>query len=134
MLDAGEPEIPDPPEEPTKPRKNATRQEKEKYEDDYDKYVDKRTRWRNKRNTILQEFREDAVEDAKKTLEAGKRVVMLSGDVSPLSPYIYRTHYNLGDTVSLHGDHGLVEKMVVSEYIRTEDENGDRGYPGLIMP
>jgi hypothetical protein len=81
------------------------------------------------------EFKEDALADAVRVLKSDNRKVRLfSGDISPHAPYQYREHYNLGDTVTLYGDYDLVETMIVSEYVRTEDREGDRGLPGLMTP
>jgi len=56
---------------------------------------------------------------------------VFDGAVSPLSPYKYNEHYFLGDYVSLLAEYGFESSMIVSEYVRTEDQDGDRGYPGL---
>jgi hypothetical protein len=42
---------------------------------------------------------------------------------------IYRTDYNVGDVVSVHGDYREVEKMRVIEYVEIEDETGNDSYP-----
>lgn len=85
-------------------------------------------------NTIKNEFREDAERDALRSLRRSRRIKTLSGAISTQTPYKFKTHYNLGDTVSLFGEYGLAERMVVTEYVRTEDSEGDRGYPGLTLP
>lgn len=41
----------------------------------------------------------------------------------------YRRDYNLGDTVTVHGDYNESTKMVVSEYVEIEDESGESSYP-----
>lgn len=86
------------------------------------------------KSNINDEFRADAETDALRALKRNRRVKIISGDISPQAPYQYKVHYNLGDTVSLFGDYGQVAAMVVSEYIRTQDADGDRGYPGLVVP
>jgi len=35
--------------------------------------------------------------------------------------------------VSLMGEYGLETSMTVAEFVRTEDHDGDRGYPTLIL-
>lgn len=87
-----------------------------------------------KRARIVADFKEEQQAAALAALKASRRVDMFSGDVSTLSPFSYKTHYDLGDTVMLFGDYGKAAKMVVSEYVRTEDVNGDRGFPGLVAP
>jgi hypothetical protein len=51
-----------------------------------------------------------------------------TGQISEKSIYKFKTHYNLGDTITLAGEYGFRESMVVSEYIRTEDEQGERAF------
>jgi hypothetical protein len=132
--DAGEPEVPDPPEKPQQLRKNATKEERDARADAMDKYLDDYAKWKNERDQIYAEFRDDHRDDALRVLRRARRVAQLAGDVSPYTPYQYKEHYNLGDTVSVYGKYKESQKMIVSEYIRTEDSEGDRGYPGLVLP
>jgi len=135
QLDAGAPDIPDEPQRPKDPRKNATQAERQAFQDDLDKWRDRHDKWVNRKNSIIAEFKEDTRDDADNLLDMKRRVVMLSGDVSTHTPFQFKTHYDLGDRVSIHGDYGMEEEMIVEEYVRTEDsENGDRGYPGLVAP
>lgn len=60
------------------------------------------------------------------------RKILFDGAISPLSPYKYNTHYSLFDKVTLMAEYGYEAPMVVAEYVRTEDAEGDRGYPTLI--
>lgn len=46
---------------------------------------------------------------------------------------VYRTDYNVGDFVTVHGDYNEVSIMRVTEYVEIEDENGRSGYPTLTM-
>lgn len=111
-FDAGSPEIPPEPKETS----------------------DKWPAWKNKRDTIVADFREEQSLAALRELKKARRIDMFSGDVSSLSPYIYKKDYDLGDLVTLHGDYGKSAEMLVVEYVRTEDRNGDRGFPGLVLP
>lgn len=70
---------------------------------------------------------------AKIELKKHNRAALFDGTISPLSPYKYNTHYALGDKVTLLAEYGYEAQMIVSEYVRTEDLEGDRGYPGLIL-
>lgn len=123
--DGGEPEYPK--EKPTYPGKNATNADQTKYEDDL-------AEWQDKKAEVDAEFLADVQDDALRALKKQRRIKLFSGDISPLAPYVYGTHYKLGDFVTLYGDYNQTERMVVSEYVRTEDAEGDRGYPGLILP
>lgn len=133
-FDAGDPEIPPAPEKPEELRKNATLQERQDRATAMDAWLDAMAKWRNKRAAIVADFREEANLAALRLIKNNRRINMFSGDVSSLAPYQYKVHYDLGDTVMLYGDYGKSAKMVVSEYIRTEDINGDRGFPGLVEP
>lgn len=123
-FDAGEPEEPD---KPTDPGKNATEAENNQYEEDL-------AEWQNEVDIITDEFLEDAEKDALRALKQQRKVFYFDGDISPLAPYVYKRDYDLGDTISLWGDYNLVQKMVVSEYIRVQDAEGEHSYPGLILP
>lgn len=133
-FDAGSPEIPEAPEKPKEPRANATPAQRAAYREDLDNWQDKYARWKNKRDRIVDDFTEEEIKNARRALKKRKRIDMFVGSVSDLSPYQYKTHYDLGDTVTLNGDYGKSAKMLVVEYVRTEDVNGDRGYPGLVTP
>lgn len=123
-FDAGEPEEPD---KPTYPGKNASDAEQTQYDT-------KLSDWEDKVEEITAEFLEDAEKDALRGLKKTNKVYLFSGDISPLADYTYKTHYNLGDTVTLYGKYGETERMIVSEYVRTDDADGDSGYPGLVLP
>lgn len=123
-FDAGEPDLPDPPEDPGK---NATKAQNDKYDADM-------AAWKNKVANIKDEFRNDATDDARTYMKEHKRVSLFEGDVSPLAPYKYRRDYFLGDTVTLYGDYRQTERMIVTEYVMTENtEEGERGYPGFTL-
>lgn len=132
--DAGSPEIPPEPEKPDELKKNATKAEREARADEMDKWIDKHAKWKNKRAAIIADFKEEAGKEALSELRKARRVNMFSGDISDLTPHVYKKHYFLGDTVELVGDYDEAQKMIVQEYVRTEDENGDRGIPGLVAP
>lgn len=66
-------------------------------------------------------------------LNQNKKTVLMEGSVSPNIPYEYGVDYNLGDTILCRGDYGVSQKMMVTEYVRIEDENGEQGYPTLAV-
>lgn len=133
-FDAGEPDIPDEPEKPDELKKNATKQQREDRAEAMDKWIDKHAAWKAKRDRIMADFRDDSLEDADRILKQHRRVSLFSGDISPLAPYKYGVDYNLGDTVTLYGEFDETQAMVVTEYVRTHDAEGDSGQPGLSMP
>lgn len=66
-------------------------------------------------------------------LEKFNKVSLFDGEVSPLNAIKYGQHYSLGDKVTLQAEYDLEAKMVVSEYIRSQDESGETGYPTLSL-
>lgn len=132
--DAGAPDLPPEPQKPAELRKNATRAEREDRRDAMDKWIDDHAEWDNKRDRIVTAFKNSNDKAALRELTKARRVNMLSGDISPLAPYKFKVDYNLGDKVTLVDDNGFEETMVVAEYIRTDDDEGDHGYPGLVEP
>jgi len=44
----------------------------------------------------------------------------------------FRTDFDVGDIVTVHGDYNLTTAMRVSEYVEIEDPSGNQGYPTLI--
>lgn len=134
FVDAGEPDTDPEPERPKDPRDNATAAEMTAYRKALTKWRDDWADWKVKYDADVAEFKADYESDAARLLKDTSEVLMLSGDISPEAPYRFKTDYNLGDKVTLLGDYGIAETMVVSEYIWTEDSKGDRGYPGLTLP
>ena len=59
-------------------------------------------------------------------------VRLFDGEISPVAPYEFGKDYFLGDLVTVLARFGFREIMIVNEYVRTEDSEGDRGYPGLL--
>lgn len=134
-MDGGEPELPDKPEEPAPLRKNASQAERNKRQDDMDKYLDKLAAWKNKRDRIVADFKDENQKEALRMLrKENRRTVVFSGSVTELAPYKYKTDYNLGDSVMIYGDYEAAQKVIVAEYVRAENLNGDLGYPGFVMP
>jgi len=124
-FDAGSPDIPD---KPDYPGRNASDAEQEKYER-------KLARWQNERDDIVAKFKADYEEDALRELNRFQKDSLFSGDISEEGHalYKYKRDYNLGDKVTLRGRRGLQEVAVVSGYVRTEDAEGDRGFPELTI-
>jgi Siphovirus ReqiPepy6 Gp37-like protein len=57
----------------------------------------------------------------------------VDGEVMPDNPYTYGIHYSLGDLVEIQGNSGIVKTGRVTEYIRTHDATGEKGYPTIEM-
>jgi Siphovirus ReqiPepy6 Gp37-like protein len=133
-FDAGTPEIPTEPTKPDEPGNNATRETRVDYRKAIDTYHEKMGRWRNRRSNIISDFKDEAEDSALDELKKMRKINMFAADISTLSPWTYKVHYDLGDKVMLYGDRGKTAKMVVAEYVRTDDADGDRGFPGLVAP
>lgn len=56
----------------------------------------------------------------------------IDGSVSRTPTHAFGTAYFLGDTITLRGKYGTITKVRVTEYIRTQDENGEDSYPTLV--
>lgn len=124
-FDAGSPDIPD---KPDYPGKNASDAEQNKYERQFN-------RWKNERDDIVSKFKSDYEEDALRELNRFRKDSLFSGDISEegLALYKYKRDYDLGDKVTLRGRRGAQEVATVVGYVRTEDAEGDRGFPELTI-
>lgn len=69
-----------------------------------------------------------------------KMTAMFEGKLSANIPYrygqedIYGGDYYLGDKVKIIGEYGVNQDMVITEYVRIEDAQGERAYPTLGTP
>lgn len=68
-----------------------------------------------------------------KALIENKRTKIVDGEVTPNNPYVYKKDYNLGDLVEVQGEFGDPLNGVVTEYIRSQDETGERHYPTIVV-
>lgn len=66
-------------------------------------------------------------------LENYNKVALFDGEISPLAAVKYGADYRLGDRVTLQAEYDLKAEMVVSEYIRNQDQDGETGYPTLTF-
>lgn len=84
-------------------------------------------------NMTYSDFVAALTQKARIELQKYNRAVLFDGAISSVAPYKYGQDYFLGDKVTLLASYGFTASMIVSEYVRTEDAEGDRGYPGLIL-
>lgn len=61
----------------------------------------------------------------------GARINTIDAEISPFINYKYGRDYRLGDRVQVQGRYGATTKKWVTEFIRTHDSEGDRGFPTL---
>lgn len=62
-------------------------------------------------------------------LASTQRLTLFDGELTNDNPYIYGTHYALGDIVTQIDEYNIKSQVVVSEHIWTHDQQGLRSYP-----
>lgn len=75
-------------------------------------------------------FREQV---ARNTIASHVYVKAVDGQISEQIGYTFGTDYYLGDIIELEGFTGLLSKARVTEYIRSEDQFGEKQYPTLSV-
>lgn len=76
----------------------------------------------------LTAFRE---QHAKNVFANANYISAIDGQTSPQNDYKYGVDYSLGDIIELEGLTGILSKARVTEYIRTQDQTGEREYPTI---
>jgi hypothetical protein len=66
---------------------------------------------------------------ALKELKANPVVQAVDGEIVSTSQFKYGADYNLGDLIEVQGNTGIVSICRVIEYIRAQDDAGERTYP-----
>ena len=67
------------------------------------------------------------------SLVANRAVKAVDGEIVPTNQFKYGIDYNLGDVIEVQGNSGVVQTSRVTEYIRAQDEAGERAYPTVTM-
>jgi hypothetical protein len=62
-------------------------------------------------------------------LSNNDRINVVDGEIVPNKQYTYGIDYGLGDLIELQGNTGAIQNAMVMEYIRTQDESGEKAYP-----
>jgi len=57
----------------------------------------------------------------------------VDGEIVPTNQFKYGVDYNLGDIIEVQGNSDIVQTSRVTEYIRAQDEAGERAYPTVAM-
>jgi hypothetical protein len=57
----------------------------------------------------------------------------IDGETSPNSEYKFGVDYELGDIIELEGLTGLITKARVTEFIRSQDQQGEKVYPTISV-
>lgn len=84
-------------------------------------------------NLDVNTFKASLIQKGQIELSEHNRQVLFDGAISPYSPWKYGKEYFLGDKVTVMAQYGFDLTMMVTEYVRTEDSQGDRGYPALVL-
>lgn len=53
----------------------------------------------------------------------------VDGEIVPTNQFKYGIDYNLGDVIEVQGNSEIIQSSRVTEYIRAQDEAGERAYP-----
>ena len=72
-------------------------------------------------------------ERAKDALHASPYIKTVDGEIVPTGQYQYGRDYNLGDIIEVQGNSDVISTSRVTEYIRSQDEAGEKGYPTVAM-
>jgi Siphovirus ReqiPepy6 Gp37-like protein len=59
--------------------------------------------------------------------------IAVDGEISPKNQYQYGTDYGLGDIIEVQGNSGATQRARVTEFIRAQDQAGERSYPTVTM-
>lgn len=75
-------------------------------------------------------FREQNAKDA---FANNNYIHAIDGQTSPISEYTYGVDYGLGDVIEIQGLTGAISKARITEYIRSQDQYGERNYPTISV-
>lgn len=75
-------------------------------------------------------FREQTAKDA---FANNNYIHTIDGQTSPINDYEYGVDYGLGDIIELRGITGDLAKAKITEFIRSEDQTGEKGYPTITV-
>jgi Siphovirus ReqiPepy6 Gp37-like protein len=70
---------------------------------------------------------------ARDGLDNNRFIQTVDGEIVPSNQFQYGVDYNLGDMIEVQGNSGVVQRSRVTEYIRAQDEAGERAYPTVAL-
>jgi Siphovirus ReqiPepy6 Gp37-like protein len=70
---------------------------------------------------------------ARDGLDNNRFIQTVDGEIVPSNQFQYGIDYNLGDMIEVQGNSGVVQRSRVTEYIRAQDEAGERAYPTVAL-
>lgn len=62
-----------------------------------------------------------------------KFIKAVDGEIVPSAEFQYGADYNLGDIIEVQGNSGVVQSARITEYIRSQDNAGEKAYPTVAM-
>lgn len=71
--------------------------------------------------------------EAKDFLANNNYIKMLDGEIVPQSQFKFGVDYGLGDIVELDDESEITTKARVTEYIRSQDQEGEKAYPTVSV-
>lgn len=72
-------------------------------------------------------------QNARDALANHNYIRAVDGQTSPNNDYQFGEHYSLGDIIELVGLSGSISKARITEYIRSEDQQGEKAYPTISV-
>ena len=78
---------------------------------------------------MQKELREILGNRASKEMNQHPFVRSVDGEVAPTNLFLYGRDYQLGDIIEVQGPSGFSDTSRVTEYIRSQDSNGENAYP-----
>ncbi len=70
---------------------------------------------------------------AKDQLTKNHYIQAVDGEIVPDSQFMYGRDYYLGDLIEVQGNSGVIGTATITEYIRSQDESGEKAYPTVTM-
>lgn len=81
----------------------------------------------------LEVFKAAVDQRAKNALANNNYTKVIDGEIVPQNLFRYGYSYNMGDIVALQGYDNIVQKARVTEFIRSQDSDGERAYPTVSI-
>jgi hypothetical protein len=70
---------------------------------------------------------------AKDGLANSEYVQVVDGEIVPTAQFKYGRDYGMGDLIEIQGKSGAINRARVTEYIRSQDAEGEKAYPTVTV-
>lgn len=87
----------------------------------------------NDGGTTVSKITKSASQKSQLKVKKRDKTLYFDGELAPVVPQKYNTDYNLGDQVTLIAEYDVNVNTRIIEYIRTQDQSGETGYPTLAI-